>query len=162
MNDRARLTFSLERLIGLIAAVALLSCAAFQVAVVILRSAFDAGFVWLHDLVLAAFAVAVVFGLALAFFRDRHVRVDVATSGLSDRTKWRRDFAGFIALALPLAGLILWTGGPFAARSWVIMEGARDVGGLPGVFLVKTLVPLLGLLLVVGGAALLRRRVMER
>lgn len=161
MKDHARFSFKarvLEQVAGSIAALALFACALLQLCVIVLRSVFDVGYVWLHDLVAASFAFAVVFAVLVAFFRDGHVRVDVATDRLSAVWRHRRDLLGLLLFALPLGGVVVWTSLPFAAASWAVLEGARDVGGLPGVFLIKSLVPLLGLFFAVGALALVWRR----
>jgi TRAP-type mannitol/chloroaromatic compound transport system permease small subunit len=42
---------------------------------------------------------------------------------------------------------------PYVARSWAIFEGSRESGGLPFVYLLKTLIPLFALLLGLQGVA---------
>ena len=54
---------------------------------------------------------------------------------------------------LPVAGFMVWVSLPYAANSWQILEGSSEVGGIPAVFLLKTLIPLTGALLIFQGIA---------
>jgi TRAP-type mannitol/chloroaromatic compound transport system permease small subunit len=49
--------------------------------------------------------------------------------------------------------LILVVATPYVARAWAILERSREAGGLPLVFLLKTLIPLFAILLALQGVA---------
>ena len=42
---------------------------------------------------------------------------------------------------------------PYAARSWAILERSQEVGGLPFVYVLKTLIPLFAVLMALQGVA---------
>ncbi len=126
-----------------------------QLAVVILRYVFGTGFVELQDAVAYAFAVLVVLGLPVALAGDAHVRVDVLRAGQAPRARRRTDIAAFALLLLPVFAWTALTVWPDIAYSWSIGEGSVQTGGLPGLFVVKTALPLACLLMIVQGAALL-------
>lgn len=126
-------------------------------AVVILRYVFGLGFLELQDLANYAFASFVVLGLPVALRSDAHVRVDVFRATQAPRTQWGVDLAGYLLLLLPVFGLTLWFGWPDVAYSWSILEGSVETGGLPGLFLVKTTLPIACLLMMLQGAAILLR-----
>lgn len=105
---------------------------------------------WLHSLVF-------LLGAAGTLRVNKHVRVDVFYQRLGLRGQALVDLLGHLLLLLPFAGFMLWISLDYVAASWSLREGSRDPGGLPGVFLLKTVIPLAaGLLAVQGFAELLR------
>ena len=105
---------------------------------------------WLHSLVF-------LLGAAGTLQAGKHVRVDVLQQRWSPRTQAAVDAAGHLLLVLPFAGFLLWISLDYVAASWALREGSRDPGGLPGVYLLKSLIPLAaGLLMVQALAELLR------
>ena len=42
---------------------------------------------------------------------------------------------------------------PYVASSWRVLEGSSEVGGIPGLFLLKSLIPLTAALLLLQGLA---------
>lgn len=126
-----------------------------QLAVVILRYVFGVGFIELQDAVAYSFAALVVLGLPVAMAEDAHVRVDVFRAGQGPRARAWTDRVGIVAFLIPVFGLTLWHVWADIVFSWSIREGSRETGGLPGLFLVKTALPLAcGLMILQGLAAL--------
>ena len=152
----ARAAAALDRLAraACVALVALLGAA--QLAVVLLRYGFGTGFLPLQDVVTYAFAALVLLGLPVALAADRHVRVDVLRERQGPRARRAWDAAGVLLLLAPAFALTAWYAWPDVAFSWGIREGARETGGLGGVYLVKALVPVSCALVLVQGLASLR------
>jgi len=123
---------------------------------VILRYFFQTGWVWMQDLVIYMNAIVVFVGATVALSRDAHIRVDIFYREKTPRQQALRNMMGVILFLLPTCGLIFWTSFEFVKDSWSILEGARDVGGLPLVFLLKTCIPLLALGLLLQGMSLLK------
>ncbi len=69
------------------------------------------------------------------------------------RTRALIDLAGALLLLLPFMLVVLWFSLPYAARSWAIFEGSREVSGIPAVFLLKALIPLFALMMATQGVA---------
>lgn len=111
-----------------------------QVAIVLMRYVLGVGFLELQDAVSYSFACLVVLTIPLAMRADRHVRVDVLREKMPRRWQGRVDGAGHLVFTLPVFGLLLWNAWPLIAASWAIFEGSRETGGLPGLFLVKSTV----------------------
>lgn len=111
-----------------------------QVVIVLLRYVMGVGFLELQDVVTYSFSALVVLTLPLTFRLDRHVRVDILRTGFSRRVNARIDRAGHVLFTLPVFGLMLWNGWPLVSASWAIFEGSRETGGLPGLFVVKSTV----------------------
>jgi TRAP-type mannitol/chloroaromatic compound transport system permease small subunit len=111
-----------------------------QIAVVFMRYVMGVGFLPLQDLVTYSFSTIVVLTIPLAMHGDRHVRVDILRAGFSARRNRLIDAAGHLFFTLPVFGFMAYTTWPFIARSWAILEGSRETGGLGGLFLVKSTV----------------------
>lgn len=124
-----------------------------QLSVVILRYVFGVGFIELQDAVAYSFAALVVLGLPVALAEDAHVRVDVLRTGQSARTRVWVDRVGIVAFLLPVFGLTLWWVWPDVAFSWSIREASVETGGLPGLYLVKSTLPLACVLMILQGLA---------
>lgn len=123
-----------------------------QLVMVLMRYLLGVGFLELQDAVNYAFASLVVLSVAVAFHADKHVRVDVFRQRWREVINRRIDRLGDLLLALPVFGIMLWTGFPLVRSSWLILEGSSETGGLPGLFLVKAgllVLPALVLLLVI-------------
>ena len=111
-----------------------------QLVVVVLRYVMGVGFLQLQDAVIYAFACLTVLTIPLAMRLDRHVRVDVVREYQSPRTRRLTDRLGHIVFTLPVFGLITIDGWPLVAASWSIREGALETGGLPGLYIVKSMI----------------------
>jgi len=146
----ARRTHRLVRGLCLVLLGGLLSV---QLAVVLLRYGLGSGALWLQDLSAYLFAALVLLALPVALADDRHVRVDVLRERQGARTRARIDTAGWLLLLLPALLLTLHHVVPDIFYAWSIREGSRETGGLGGVFLVKTVLPLSCLLMLLQAAA---------
>ena len=124
-----------------------------QIAIVLLRYVMGVGFLQLQDAVIYAFASLVVLSVPLAMHRDRHVRVDVLREGQSPRIRRLIDRAGHILFTLPVFGLIAFNGWPLVRDSWAIREGSMETGGLAGLFIVKSMVLVMCMLVIVSAIA---------
>jgi len=124
-----------------------------QSAVVILRYGFSGGSVALQDAVVYLHGAAFMLGLAYALFTDAHVRVDVFYRRMGARGRAWVNAVGTLVLLLPMCTFILVGSWQFAASSWAVLEDSASAGGLPGVFLLKSLIPLAALTLALAGLA---------
>jgi TRAP-type mannitol/chloroaromatic compound transport system permease small subunit len=134
-----RLADAIDRLngaIGRISAWAILIMALIQAAVIVLRL-FGVGSVWLHESLFYFHVALVLFTAAWTLRQDGHVRVDIFYTNVPPRTQAVIDLAGSVLLLLPFMLAIIWFAWPYTLRSWTILEGSREAGGLPLVFLLK-------------------------
>ena len=122
-------------------------------AIVILRYAFNSGGVLLQESVMYLHGTLFMLAIALGVSDDTHVRVDILYSRRSPEQQAWIDLVGHILFLLPSAGFIILVSLPYVSNSWQILEGSSEVGGIPGVFLLKTLIPLTGTLLFCQGIA---------
>ena len=124
-----------------------------QLSVVILRYVFGVGFIELQDAVAYSFAALVVLGLPVAQTLDSHVRVDVFRTRQSERSKLLFDRFGIVFFLIPVFALTIWWVWPDISYSWSIRESSVETGGLPGLYLVKSTLPLACVLMILQGIA---------
>lgn len=126
--------------------------------VVVLRYAFDSGAIFLQEAVIYLHGAAFLAGLSYALRHDAHVRVDAVSSRLTARTRAWVDLLGHALLLMPVAGAVIVLSAGYVADSWAVLEGSQEVGGVPAVFLLKTLIPVGAGLLLLQAAVLAARR----
>ncbi|MEL6189224.1 MAG: TRAP transporter small permease subunit, partial [Myxococcota bacterium] len=125
--------------------------------VVVLRYGLGVGSVALQETVAYMHASLFMIGASYALLHDAHVRVDVLYRGWSRRAQARVDLLGTLFLLVPFCVFAVVISAQYVAASWRLLEGSPEAGGLPGVFLVKTLIPVMAVLLLISGLARLGR-----
>ena len=125
--------------------------------VVVLRYGFSIGSIALQESVMYLHGIVFMLGIPYALKHDAHVRVDVLYARATPRRRDLVDLAGHLLFLLPIAGFITWVSWEYTARAWRIREGSAEVGGIEAVFLLKTLIPVLGVLLFAQGLAEIAR-----
>lgn len=118
-----------------------------QFIVVVLRYAYGSSFVWMQESVIYVHATLFMLAIGYIWLVDQHVRVDVFYAGWSVRRQAAVDLGCVVLAALPFCALVIWASYDQAARSWMQNEGPMAVGGVPFVPALKSLIPLMGLLL---------------
>ena len=115
--------------------------------IVILRYGFNLGWIWLQESLTYLHVTVFMVVTAWALQDDGHVRVDIFYSKLTSRKRALVDLLGTIVFLAPFCVFILVTAWPYVANSWVLLEGSREAGGLPLVFLLKSLILVMPVLL---------------
>jgi TRAP-type mannitol/chloroaromatic compound transport system permease small subunit len=118
--------------------------------IVVLRYAFDLGWIWLQETVTWMHAAVFMLAAAYTLARDEHVRVDVFYRNFSPQRKAVVDALGALLFLLPVCGFLLWTSWDYVSVSWSIRESSREAGGLvfPWPSILKSFIPLLALMLI--------------
>lgn len=119
--------------------------------VVVLRYGFDSGRLWMQESLTWMHALVFMLGAAYTLKHDEHVRVDVVYRGLSDRARAVVDLTGTLLFLLPFCGYIFYESLPYLYSSWAVAERSREAGGLPALYLLKAVIPLMALLLAIQG-----------
>lgn len=114
--------------------------------IVILRYGFDSGWIWMQESVVYMHGALFMLAGGYTLLKENHVRVDIFYRPLSHTYKATIDLCGAILLLLPTCALMLFYGFPYVAASWGVLEGSKEAGGIPAVFLLKSII-LLGALL---------------
>ncbi len=95
-----------------------------------------------------------------ALLRDNHVRVDIFYRPASIRRKAIADLFGVVVFLLPFMIVVFVYGLPYVQRSWRIFEGSANIGGMPGLFILKTFIPVFTLLVGAQGLAMAARSIL--
>jgi len=129
-------------------------------AVVILRYAFNLGWVWLQESVLYAHGIVFLMAAGYGLLMNAHVRIDIFYRGASPRQKAWINILGTLFLLFPTCGVILKSAWFFVWDAWTVFEGSKDVGGIEAVFLLKTTLLIFCFLLILQGLSLIGRSVL--
>ncbi|MCZ4353660.1 TRAP transporter small permease subunit [Roseovarius aestuarii] len=126
-------------------------------AVVVLRYFFGLGWASLQELYVYFHASAFMLGAAYTLKHEGHVRVDVIYGHAGPHYKRGLNILGCYLLLIPVMGWLFYTSLPFVADSWSRLEGSHQSGGLPGVFILKTIIPITCALLILQAVCLAYR-----
>ena len=129
------------------------------VVIVMLRYAFDQGTIVLQESVMYLHGFAFMLAIPYALRAGAHVRVDLLYSRMSPRRQALVDLCGHILFLLPVSAFLFYSSLPYVQASWRVLEGSTEVGGIPAVFVLKTLIPVMALLLFAQGVAEILRAI---
>jgi len=122
-------------------------------AVVIARYAFNIGAIPIQESIVYLHGAVFMLGIAYTLKQSGHVRVDIIYQRCSERTQTLIDLLGAFIFLLPVSLFILWTSLDFVLFSWSLKETSAEPGGLPFVYLLKTLIPVMAVSLLIQGLA---------
>ena len=123
------------------------------VVVVIARYFLQVGSIALQESVTYLHCMVFMLGLAYTLKHDGHVRVDIFYREYSPKTKALVNFVGGILFLLPLCGLLFFISWDYVLASWIIKETSAENNGLPFIYLLKTLMLAMPVLLFLQGLA---------
>lgn len=137
-----------------------LGCVLVCFTVVVQRYFFNTSTLWMQDLYVWL-AGAMFTGVAgFALMRNDHVRVDVFYRPAPVRRKAMADLFGVVFFLLPFV-YVVWTYGyPAVARSWGYHEGSANIGGMPGLFILKSFILVFAVLVGLQGLAMAARAIL--
>lgn len=115
--------------------------------VVILRYGFAIGAIAAQEGVLYLHATAFLLGSSYTLLQDQHVRVDIFYRQFSPRSRAWVNAAGHVVFTLPVCALIALGSLDYVSEAWRIRESSPEPGGIPAVYLLKTLIPTMATLL---------------
>ena len=111
--------------------------------IVVLRYGFNLGWIWLQESVTYLHATVFMLAAAWALQTDDHVRVDIFYRDRTPGQKAMVNLLGTVFLLVPVCVFLLFSAWDYVLGSWAVQEGSRHAGGLPLVYLQKTLILLL-------------------
>ncbi|WP_299846230.1 TRAP transporter small permease subunit [uncultured Roseovarius sp.] len=155
MNKLANHLNSINRGVGRIIRWLALIMVLVQFIVVVLRYVYGFSSIALNESVLYMHAALFMLGAGYTLLVDEHVRVDIFQAKASDAGKARIDVFGHVILLIPSMLALLYWSWPSVRNAWAIFEGPLSVGGIPAVFLLKSLIPAFCVLLIVQSLACL-------
>ena len=115
--------------------------------VVVMRYGLDMGSVFLQDVVLYLHGGLFLLGAAFALKRGAHVRVDIFYRNFSNSKKALVDLLGNLIFLQPICWTILLYSWGYVEFSWRIMEVSPEPDGLPFVYVQKSLLIVVAILL---------------
>lgn len=160
LQQLARALDSLAELTGRIISWLTLAMVIITFSVVVLRYVFESGSIALQESVTYMHAVVFMLCAAYTLKHDAHVRVDIFYQRWSVRTRAWADLLGTLLLLVPVCVFIIASSLGYVAASWSILEGSQEAGGLDGVYLLKTAIPVMAGLLLLQGCALALHRLL--
>jgi TRAP-type mannitol/chloroaromatic compound transport system permease small subunit len=115
--------------------------------------AFQDLYVWMNGAMFTGVA-------GFALLRDDHVRVDIFYRPWPIRRKAIADLIGVVIFLIPFMIVVLVYSIPYVQRSWRIFEGSANIGGMPGLFILKTFIPVFAVLVLLQGIAMAFRSIL--
>lgn len=115
--------------------------------IVVLRYGFSLGWIWLQESL--TYLHVIVFSIAMAWTlqQEGHVRVDIFYTNMSARKKALVDLIGTCVFLIPFCIFMMAISWTYVASAWHTLEGSHEAGGLPLVYLLKSLILVLPSLL---------------
>lgn len=145
---------ALNRLVGQVFSWLSLGIVIVCFAVVTERYLFSTTRIWMQDLYIWLNGAMFTAVAGFALLRDDHVRVDIFYRPASARKKALADLIGVIFFLLPFMGVVLVYSLPFVERSWRFMENSANVGGMPGLYVLKSFILVFVALVALQGIAM--------
>lgn len=127
--------------------------------IVILRYFFDLGWIALQESVSYMHALVFMLGIGWTLQQEQHVRVDIFYQRFGKKGRAWVDLVGTLLLLTPICLFLIWSSLEYVENSWSEFEGSSEAGGLPGVFLLKSVIPLAASLLLLQGISMISRSI---
>lgn len=108
--------------------------------IVVLRYGFNLGWIAMQESVLYFHGIVFMLGAAYTLKHDGHVRVDIFYQNFSLIQKVWVNLIGGLVLLMPVCFFIFFISINYVLAAWQIMERSSEAGGLPLVYLNKTLI----------------------
>ncbi len=153
MKQAVEAVEAINRALGKGAAWCALAMMLFQVFSVLVRYVFSYGLITFQEAVIYCHAILFLFGAAYVLQLNQHVRVDIFYNRMGKSGRRAIDLIALLLFVVPVAGVICWVSLPYVVRAWSTLEGSRQAGGLPAIFLLKTAIVVFAVSLALQAAA---------
>lgn len=130
-----------------------------QFTVVMMRYVFGLSSVWMQESIIYLHGILFMLAAGYTLYNDGHVRVDIFYREASAKYKATIDLIGTLLFLWPVCVLIIYVSWPYVASSWSVLEGSRETSGIPGVFLLKTVIPIFAVIVILQGVSTVIRSV---
>lgn len=121
--------------------------------IVIMRYGLNMNSIFIQELVTYMHGTLFMLGAAYALKSGAHVRVDIFYRNFSERGKaWVNSLGGIVFL-IPFCIFVVGASWAYVGESWAMRETSSEPGGIPAVYLLKSLIPLMALNLLLQGIA---------
>ena len=117
--------------------------------VVVMRYVFNYGRVDIQEIIIYLHAIIIMLCMSYTMKSDQHVRVDIFYQRFSDKNVALVNLIGNILFLIPVCITIIITSWDYTIISWRIMEKSSESDGLPLLFIIKSLTPIMAILLLI-------------
>jgi TRAP-type mannitol/chloroaromatic compound transport system permease small subunit len=153
-------TSAINRVLGEVLSWLALVCVLVCFAVVVQRYFFHVSHLWMQDLYVWVNGAMFTGVAGFALLRQDHVRVDIFYRPASTRKKAIADLIGVVLFLLPFMYIVWVYAWPFVLRSWRLYEGSANIGGMPGLFILKSFILLFAAVVAMQGLAMAARSIL--
>jgi len=151
---------ALNRLIGNVVSWLSLAIVLVCFAVVVQRYVFSTTQLWMQDLYVWLNGAMFTAVAGFALLRNDHVRVDIFYRPASEERKALIDLIGVVVFLMPFTWLVYAYGWNFVARSWGLREGSANIGGMPGLFILKGFILVFAFVIAIQGISMALRSIL--
>ncbi|WIO74351.1 TRAP transporter small permease subunit [Porticoccaceae bacterium LTM1] len=130
-----------------------LAMALLTTTVVVMRYVLEVNSIALQESITYLHGIVFMLGAAFTLKRAGHVRVDIFYRQMSGKHQALVDALGGLLFLLPVCALIFWLSLDYVLASWSVMEVSTEPGGLPFIYLLKTLLLIMPVTLALQGVA---------
>lgn len=139
MNKNLHFLEKTSEFIGKSVSYLLLLMMLIAVMVVIARYLFQTGSIAMQDSITYLHATVVILAMGYGLQTNAHVRVDVFYQNMNEKQKAGVNLFGGLFFLLPFCIFTFFVSLPYVQRSWSMAEKSAEAGGIPAVFLLKSL-----------------------
>ena len=151
---------ALNRLIGNVFAWLSLAMVLICFTVVVQRYVIGTTFLWMQDLYVWLNGAMFTAVAGFALLRDDHVRVDIFYRPATLRTKAIIDLVGVLVFLLPFCWVVYAYSWNYIARSWGLREASANIGGMPGLYILKSFILVFVVVVSLQGIAMALRSIL--
>lgn len=125
----------------------LLTMITILIIIILGRFLFAWGNIAIQEFVMYLHATIFMLGICYVCKEKSHVSIDIFSRNYTESTKIKIDLLFDFFFLIPFSIFIIYISFDMVASSWNILEGSGEAGGLDYVYLLKTLIPITGLLI---------------
>lgn len=107
--------------------------------------------IWWDESAIYLHAIGITLGVAPTYLAGEHVKVDIFYENMTRRARSLVEICGFYALLMPVCIAVLWCSQGFIAFAWQSLEGSTNNGGIQGIFILKTALSVMFIMLIIQG-----------
>jgi TRAP-type mannitol/chloroaromatic compound transport system permease small subunit len=123
--------------------------------VVLMRYVFGVGSVKMQESIVYMHATVFMVAAGYTLLHDGHVRCDIFYATVAPRRQALIDLIGVIVFLLPTCVLTAWVAWPYVTAAWAVREGSPEGRlGIPGVYLLKSIILVFAGLVALQGVAM--------
>ena len=102
-----------------------------------------------QELIIYLHSLTFMLGIIYAYSCDSHVRIDIFFQKFKKTKQAKINFFGTLFLLLPFFIFLLYTSLPYVISSWSRLESSSEPGGLPLVYILKSLLIIMPTMMIV-------------